>query len=86
MRTFVLKRKRERAYYASPPQTPSIVMSIKTIAIASPSLVAGIIPVPDSMKSMKSMKNCTIAGKGNRREGNAGKPSEMDDRERKTVD
>ena len=64
---------------------PSKLINTKTKPIAKPSELAGIKPTPDSSASMDRIKNWTIAGSERNREGSAGNPKEMDERDKKTV-
>lgn len=64
---------------------PSIEIMTNTNIIASAPLSSGTSPIPDSIANVVRITNCTIAGSGRRRSGSAGRPKEIEERERKTV-
>lgn len=64
---------------------PSMLMSRKTKAKLRPSCSSPKKPTVDSTARVVRMKPCTIAGRESSFPGRGGRPSVIDDRERKTV-
>lgn len=71
--------------YARPPQIPSRLMRMKTVRMLRPSASAEKKPTADSKIKASNTSACTIAGRGNRRDGRGGTPIEIEDRDKKTV-
>ena len=77
---------REYSYYASPPHIPSILMRRKTSMMLLAGWSSENIPTADSYTNVTRITNWAIAGKERRFSGRGGIPSEMEEREIKTVD
>ena len=72
-------------YYARPPQIPSMLISKKTRKKLAPSELSPKIPTELSYVRVKRITSCITAGIGNSFSGSGGQPTEIEDRERKTV-
>ena len=73
------------AYYARPPQIPSMLMSKKTRKKLAPSELSLKTPTALSYARVSRITSCVTAGIGNSFSGSGGQPSEIEDRERNTV-
>ena len=74
-----------KAYYARPPQKPSMLMSRKTREKLRPSESSLKMPAADSTTRIVRITAWTIAGRLSSRAGRGGRPREMDERDKKTV-
>jgi hypothetical protein len=70
------------AHYAEPPHNPSKLIRTKTIGTAKS--VDPKRPIADSKTKVRRMNDCKIAGRGRSFLGSAGKPIEIEDRDRNT--
>jgi hypothetical protein len=73
------------AYYARPPQIPSMLMSKKTRKKLAPSELSPKIPTALSYARVNRITSCVTAGAGSSFSGSGGQPREMEDRERNTA-